>query len=55
LSDDELREIVRRHIEAVGGDAGGGAFGEVMKAVMAEVGPGAEGKRVSVIVRELLS
>lgn len=55
LSDEELRDIVRRHVEAVGGDAGGSNFGEVMKAVMAEVGSGADGKRVSAVVREMLS
>lgn len=55
MGEDELREIIRRHVEAVGGNAGGQAFGEVMKAVMAEVGGSADGKTVSALVREMLS
>lgn len=53
LSEDEIREIVRKHIPAAG--AGGPqAFGLVMKAVMAEVGGQADGKVVSGLVRELM-
>lgn len=53
LSDDELRTIVRKHVETSGG-AGPSAFGVVMKSVMAEVGGQADGKLVSALVRELL-
>jgi uncharacterized protein YqeY len=53
LSEDEIRAVVRRHIEAAG--AGGPqAFGVVMKAVMADVGGQADGKVVSALVRELM-
>jgi len=54
LGEDELRAIVARHVEAVGG-GGPAAFGNVMKAVMAEVGSAADGKTVSALVREMLS
>ena len=54
LGEDELRAIVRRHLDSVGSD-GNQAFGQVMKAVMAEVGAGADGKVVSALVREALS
>jgi uncharacterized protein YqeY len=54
LSEDDLRAIVHKHVEAVG-EAGNQAFGMVMKAVMAEVGSGADGKVVSALVREALS
>ena len=53
LSDDELRTIVKKHIDASGGP-GPSAFGVVMKSVMAEVGGQADGKLVSALVRELL-
>lgn len=53
LSDDELRSIVKKHIETVNG-SGPGAFGSVMKSVMGEVGGQADGKLVSAFVRELL-
>lgn len=53
LTDDELRAIIKRHIESVNG-AGPGAFGAVMKSVMAEVGGQADGRLVSTYVRELL-
>ena len=53
LSDDELRAIIKRHIESVNG-AGPSAFGNVMKSVMGEVGGQADGKLVSAFVRELL-
>jgi uncharacterized protein YqeY len=53
LADDELRAIVRRHVEASGA-SGPQAFGAVMKAVMAEVGGQADGKLVSALVREIL-
>lgn len=55
LSEDDLRAIIERHVAAVGADAGPKAFGEVMKAVMAEVGSSADGKMVSALVREMLS
>jgi len=54
MGEDELRALVRRHIEASGA-SGPQAFGAVMKAVMAEVGSQADGKTVSELVRELLS
>lgn len=54
LGADELRAIVSRHVEALGG-GGPAAFGNVMKAVMAEVGSAADGKAVSALVREMLS
>ncbi len=53
LTDDEMRAIVKKHIDAAGA-AGAGAFGAVMKSVMAEVGGQADGKLVSAMVRELL-
>jgi uncharacterized protein YqeY len=53
LSDDELRGVVKKHIDASGG-SGASAFGVVMKSVMAEVGGQADGKLVSALVRELL-
>ena len=54
LGEDELRAIVCRHVDSVDGE-GNQAFGQVMKAVMAEVGAGADGKVVSALVREALS
>lgn len=53
LSDEELRAIVKKHIEGAG-TAGAQAFGVVMKSVMADVGGQADGKLVSALVRELL-
>jgi uncharacterized protein YqeY len=53
LSDDELRSVVKKHIDGAGA-SGPGAFGGVMKAVMAEVGGQADGKLVSALVREML-
>ena len=53
LSDDELRAIVKKHVESAG-VTGGQAFGVVMKSVMADVGGQADGKLVSALVRELL-
>lgn len=53
LSDDELRAAVKKHIDAAGA-SGPGAFGAVMKSVMAELGGQADGKLVSSLVRELL-
>ncbi len=53
LNDDELRTIVRRHVESSGAP-GAQAFGAVMKAVMTEVGGQADGKLVSALVREIL-
>jgi uncharacterized protein YqeY len=53
LSDDELRAVVKKHVETAG--AGGPqAFGVVMKSVMAEVGGQADGKIISSLVREML-
>jgi uncharacterized protein YqeY len=54
LGEEALRAIIRKHVEAIGG-AGNQAFGQVMKAVMAEVGSRADGKVVSALVREILS
>ncbi len=53
LSDDEVRDVVRKHLEAAGGP-GPQAFGVVMKSVMAEIGGQADGKLVSSLVRELM-
>jgi hypothetical protein len=53
LSDEELRTIVKKHIEGAGA-MGTAAFGAVMKSVMADVGGQADGKVVSSLVRELL-
>lgn len=53
LSDDELRAVVKKHIEATGA-TGAQAFGVVMKSVMTEVGGQADGKVISSLVRELL-
>lgn len=53
LTDDELRAVVRRHVDAIGA-SGAQAFGVVMKAVIAEVGGQADGKLVSALVREAL-
>ncbi|MGD8413864.1 MAG: GatB/YqeY domain-containing protein [Candidatus Latescibacterota bacterium] len=52
LDEDELKAIVRKHVEASGG--GKQAFGQVMKAVMEEVGGQADGKTVSAMVKELM-
>ena len=53
LTEDEMRAVVRSHIEAAGAP-GPQAFGVVMKSVMAEVGGQADGKLVSALVREIL-
>jgi uncharacterized protein len=53
LSDDELRAVVKKHIETSGA-SGAAAFGVVMKSVMAEVGGQADGKIISSLVREML-
>jgi uncharacterized protein YqeY len=53
LSDDELRVVVKKHIETSGA-SGKDAFGAVMKLVMADVGGQADGKVISSLVRELL-
>jgi uncharacterized protein len=53
LTDDELRVVVKKHVEA-SGVSGKEAFGVVMKQVMAEVGGQADGKLISSLVRELL-
>ena len=53
LSDDELRAVVRKVVDASGA-TGASAFGVVMKSVMAEVGGQADGKVISSLVRELL-
>jgi hypothetical protein len=54
LGEDEIRAIIRRHIDATGA-SGPQGFGVVMKAVMAEVGSRSDGKVVSALVRELMS
>jgi hypothetical protein len=53
LGDDELRAVVKKHIEAAGSN-GPQAFGVVMKSVIAEVGGQADGKLISSLVREML-
>jgi uncharacterized protein YqeY len=53
LSDDELRTVVKKHIDASGA-TGAAAFGVVMKSVMAEIGGQADGKIISSLVREML-
>jgi len=53
LTDDELRVAIKKQIDAAGA-SGAGAFGAVMKSVMAELGGQADGKLVSALVRELL-
>ena len=53
LSDDELRAVVKKHVETAG-VSGPQAFGAVMKLVMADVGGQADGKLISSLVRELL-
>jgi uncharacterized protein YqeY len=52
LGEDELRAIVQKHVEASGG--GKQAFGQVMKAVMEDVGGRADGKAISALVKELM-
>lgn len=52
LDENELKALVKKHMDDIGG--GKQAFGQVMKAVMAEVGSQAEGKTVSALVKELL-
>jgi len=52
MSEDELKDIIRKHVEASGG--GKQAFGQVMKAVMADVGGQADGKTISALVKELM-
>jgi uncharacterized protein YqeY len=53
ISDDDLRTVVKKHVEASGA-SGPQAFGAVMKQVMAEVGGQADGKLISSLVREML-
>lgn len=53
LSEDDLRAVVKKHVEASGA-SGKEAFGVVMKSVMADVGGQADGKVISSMVRELL-
>lgn len=53
LSEDEIRGVVRKHIESAGA-TGPQAFGVVMKSVMTEIGGQADGKLVSALVRELM-
>jgi uncharacterized protein YqeY len=52
LDENELRAVVKKHIDDISG--GKQAFGQVMKAVLAEVGSQADGKAVSALVKELL-
>ena len=54
LSDDELRDLVRRAIADTGASSSRD-MGQVMKAVMAASGGRAEGKRASSLVREALA
>jgi uncharacterized protein YqeY len=52
LGEEELKAIVRKHVAAA--DGGPQAFGQVMKAVLAEAGSRADGKAVSALVKEML-
>lgn len=54
LADDELEAIVRAAI-AQSGAAGPGDIGKVMPLVLPQVGDRADGKRVSGVVRQLLT
>jgi len=54
LSESEVREKVKSAIASLG-DVDIKAMGQVMKAVMAEVGKGADGSLVSRLVKEALS
>jgi uncharacterized protein YqeY len=53
LTDAELRTLVKKHVDAAGAP-GASAFGVVMKSVMADVAGRADGKLVSMVVREML-
>jgi uncharacterized protein YqeY len=52
IDEAELKTIIQKHIDATGG--GKQAFGQVMKAVLAEVGSRADGKVVSSLLKEML-
>jgi hypothetical protein len=54
LGDDELRAIVAAAVAETGAQSQK-EMGQVMKAAMAVVGPRADGKRVSALVREALA
>jgi uncharacterized protein len=54
LTDEEVRAVIKKHVEAVGATSGPQAFGLVMKSVMADIGGQADGKLVSTLVRELM-
>ncbi len=54
LDEAALREIVARHIDALGA-TGPKQMGEVIRAVMAEVAGRADGRTVSGLVREMLT
>ncbi|MEX0592417.1 MAG: GatB/YqeY domain-containing protein [Nitriliruptoraceae bacterium] len=54
LSDDEIAAVVDRAIAASGAD-GPQQMGQVMKAVMAEIGGRADGAKVSALVRQRLT
>jgi len=54
LSDDELRGIVAAAVAQTGARSSK-EMGQVMKVAMATVGPRADGKRVSALVREALN
>ncbi len=51
MSDVELKAVVQKHIDAADGAP---ALGQVIKAVMAEVGSQADGKSISSMVKEML-
>ncbi|MCK5407783.1 MAG: GatB/YqeY domain-containing protein [Candidatus Krumholzibacteria bacterium] len=51
MSDAELKAVVKKHIDAADGAP---ALGQVIKAVMAEVGSQADGKSISSMVKEML-
>ncbi len=54
LDDEELKQIIEETIAETGAE-GMKAMGSVMKSVMEKVGAAADGKRVSTLVRQLLS
>lgn len=53
LGEEEIRALIQKHIDA--SDGGKQAFGQIMKAVMAEVGGQADGKTVSAMLKKMLS
>ncbi len=54
LTEEEVRAVIKKHVEAAGTATGPQAFGMVMKSVMADIGGQADGKLVSALVREMM-